>query len=175
MKRTILALVSMLVVFVAVFGVFLLRPVSKAKAAPTIGCSNRLLLGSYGFVASGSYLHDEANVPADLSMLATFDGNGTFRGSRLNIVANGSGLPGNPYSFPTGAATATYAVNPDCTFTAQVAGEFGGSVTVYASGAIVDPIAGELVGNIWSTADNVTGTFHATKVPPIAAPPAPTT
>ena len=132
-------------------------------------------MGSYGFVASGSYLHDEANVPADLSMLATFDGNGTFRGTKMNIVANGSGLPGNPYSFPTGAATATYAVNPDCTFTAQVAGEFGGSVTVYASGAIVDPIVGELVGNIWSTADNVTGTFHATKVPPIAAPPAPTT
>jgi hypothetical protein len=104
-------------------------------------------------------------------MLVTFNGNGTFSGSTMNIVANGSGLPGNPYYFPTGGATATYTVSPDCAVTVQIAGEFGGSVTVYGYGIIVDPLAQEIVGNVLSSNPNVTGTFHATKVPPIAAPP----
>ena len=174
MKRTIFGLATMLVVFVAIFAVLALRPVPKAKAAtPTLACTNGILFGTYGLVGSGFYLHDETNVPADVSGLVTFNGRGTWRGSTLNIVANGSGLPDNPYYIPTGDATATYTVSPDCAVTLQIAGEFGGSVTVYAYGTIVDPIAGEIVGNILSSNPNVTGTFHATKVPLIAAPPLP--
>jgi hypothetical protein len=174
MKRTIFVLLTLLVVVVAVFSVLVLRPVPKAKAATTtFGCTNKTLFGTYGLVASGFYLHDETNVPGDVSGLVTFNGKGTFTGSTLNIVANGSGLPDNPYYIPTGDATATYAVSPDCAVTLQVAGEFGGSVTVYAYGTIVDPIAGEIVGNILSSNPNVTGTFHATKVPLIAATPHP--
>ena len=174
MKRTIFVLLALLVVFVAAFSVLVLRPVQKVKAgSPTNGCTNRTLLGTYGLVGSGFYLHDETNVPADVSGLVTFNGRGTWSGSTLNIVANGSGLPDNPYYIPTGDATATYTVSPDCSVTLQIAGEFGGSVTVYAYGTIVDPIAGEIVGNILSSNPNVTGTFHATKVPLIAAPPLP--
>jgi len=176
MKRTIFVLLALLVVFVAAFSVLVLRPVQKVKAgSPTNGCTNRTLLGTYGLVGSGFYLHDETNVPADVSGLVTFNGRGTWKGSNLNIVANGSGLPDNPYYIPTGSATATYTVSPDCAVTLQVAGQFGGSVTVYAYGTIVDPIAGEIVGNILSSNPNVTGTFHATKVPLIAAPPLPPT
>ena len=53
MKRTIFVLLTMLVVFVAVFSVLVLRPVPKVKA--TIGCSNATLFGNYGLVASGFY------------------------------------------------------------------------------------------------------------------------
>jgi hypothetical protein len=174
MKRTILVLLTLLVVFVAVFSVLVLRPVPKATAAaPTFGCTNKTLFGTYGLVGSGFYRDAETNVPGDVSGLVTFNGKGTFTGSNLNIVANGSGLPDNPYYIPTGDATATYTVSPDCAVTLQVAGEFGGSVTVYAYGTIVDPIAGEIVGNILSSNPNVTGTFHATKVPLFAAWPLP--
>jgi hypothetical protein len=174
MKRTIFVLLTLLVVFVAVFSVLVMRPVQKAKAAPTIACTNGILLGTYGLVGSGFYLEDETtNVPGDISGLVTFNGRGKWSGNRLNIVANGSGLPDNPYYIPP--TSATYTVSPDCSVTLQVAGEFGGSVTVYAYGTIVDPIAGEIVGNILSSNPNVTGTFHATKVPPIAAPPLPPT
>ena len=174
MKRTIFVLSIMLVLFVAVFSVLVLRPVPKAKAATaTFACTNRILLGTYGLMGSGFYLDDETNVPADVSGLVTFNGKGTWKGSNLNIVANGSGLPDNPYYIPTGSATATYTVSPDCAVTLQVAGEFGGSVTVYAFGTIVDLTASEIVGNILSSNPNVTGTFHATRVPLIAATPLP--
>ncbi|MGB7592670.1 MAG: hypothetical protein WCD04_18345 [Terriglobia bacterium] len=174
MKRTIFVLLALLVVFVAVFSVLVLRPVPKAKAATTtIACTNRTLLGTYGLVASGFYLHDDTSVPGDVSGLVTFNGRGTFTGSTLYIVANGSGLPDNPYYIPTGSATATYTVSPDCSVTLQIAGQFGGSVTVYAYGTIVDLVADEIVGNVLSSNPNVTGTFHATKVPLIAAPPLP--
>jgi len=176
MKRTILVLLTLLVVFVAVFSVLVLRPVQKAKAASrTFACTKGTLFGNYGFVGSGFYLDDATNVPADVSGLVTFNGRGSFTGSTLNIVANGSGLPNNPYYIPTGSATATYTVSPDCAVTLQVAGQFGGSVTVYAYGIIVDPIAGEIVGNILSSNPNVTGTVHATKVPLFAAWPLPPT
>ena len=176
MKRTILALLTVLVVCVAVFSVLVMRPVPKAKAATTtFACTNKTLFGTYGLVGSGFYLHDETNVPGDVSGLVTFNGRGTWSGSTLNIVANGSGLPDNPYYIPTGDATATYTVSPDCSVTLTVTGEFGGSVTVSFYGTIVDPVAGEIVGNILSSNPNVTGTFHATKVPPIATPPLPPT
>jgi len=176
MKRTIFGLATILVVFLTVLAVLVVHPARKAKAATiSLGCTNRILFGTYGFVGSGFYLDDETNVPADVSGLVTFNGRGTFTGSNLNIVANGSGLPDNPYYFPTGGATATYTVSPDCAVTLQIAGQFGGSVTVYAYGTIVDLTAGEIVGNILSSNPNVTGTFHATKVPLIATPPLPPT
>ena len=70
--------------------------------------------------------------------------------------------------FLPGGATATYTVSPNCAFTAIVAGQFGGSVTVTLNGTIVNPVATEIVGNVSSSNPNVTGTFHAIHVPPNA-------
>ena len=46
MKRTTFVIVTMLVVFVAVFSVLVLRPVTKVKVS--VGCSNATLIGSAG-------------------------------------------------------------------------------------------------------------------------------
>ena len=90
MKRTIFALSTILVVFVALFAVLVLRPVPKAKAAT--GCSDATLRGNYGLVASGWYGHVDAPLeflPGNFSMLVSFNGRGGFSGSHLNMVING--------------------------------------------------------------------------------------
>jgi gamma-glutamyltranspeptidase len=137
-----------------------------------MGCSNKTLFGTFGFVGTGFYLQDETNVPADVSGLVRFDGHGGFIATELNMVANGEALPGNPYEVPTGGATTAYSVNPDCSFTATISGQFGGSVTVTLWGIIINLTGTEITGNISSSNPNVTGTFHGTMVPPIASPPA---
>jgi len=51
MKRTTFVIVTMLVVFVAVFSVLVLRPVTKVKAS--VGCSNATLIGQLRVSAQG--------------------------------------------------------------------------------------------------------------------------
>jgi hypothetical protein len=157
MKRTIFTFVTTVVVFVAVLGVLVLRPVPKVKA--TSGCSNRTLSGSYGLVASG-YWHVAGAVPANYSVLVNFDGKGGFTGSKLNIVADGSAEPGNPYSFTGGR----YTVNSDCTctFTTPHLAAFDATITSY--GIIADTDGDELAGNALSSNANITGTFDAKRV-----------
>ena len=169
MKRTLWAISSTLLVFLAVLTFLIMRPIPKAAAFNlNKGCSNKMLFGTFGFVGTGFYLQDETDVPADVSGQINFTGNGNFTASNLNLVANGQALPGNPYSVPTGDATATYTVSPNCAFTATVAGQFGVSVTVTLNGTIVNSTATEIFGNLSSSNPNVTGTFHAIHVPPAA-------
>jgi len=155
MKRTIFVLLTMLVVFVAVFAVLVLRLVPKVKA--TVGCSNRMLLGNYGLVAPGFY----GVVPANFSMLVKFDGKGGFNGSSLNVVNNGVPDGGNPGSFTGG----TYTVLSDCTctFATPPLPAFGGAI-ITAYGIAVDTGCDEVAGNLSSNADNITGTFDAKRV-----------
>jgi hypothetical protein len=157
MKRTIFTFVTTFVVFVAVLGVLVLRPVPKVKA--TTGCSNKTLSGSYGLVASGSW-HVAGPVPANYSVLVKFDGKGGFTGSKLNIVADGSPEAGNPYSFTGGK----YTVNSDCTltFTTPHLAAFDATITSY--GIAIDTGGDELAGNVVSSNSNITGTFDAKKV-----------
>jgi uncharacterized membrane protein len=52
MKRTIFVLASILVVLVALIAVLVVRPVRKVKAQT--GCSNRTLMGNYGWTEFGT-------------------------------------------------------------------------------------------------------------------------
>ena len=157
MKRTIFALSTILVVFVALFAVLVLRPVAKVKAGQ--GCSNATLRGSYGLVAAG-FWHVAGPVPSDLSMLIKFDGRGGLSGSSMNIVVDGSPGPGNPYNFAGG----TYTVYSDCTctFTTPHLAAFNATITGY--GIAVDTGGDEFTGNLLSNNSNLTGTFDAKRV-----------
>jgi hypothetical protein len=153
MKRTIFALATILVVFVALFAVLVLRPIPKVKAHHR-GCSNRTLMGYYGFNGFGFNSVD----PATLEGLLYFDGNGNLSGTNFYAVINGVPDPGNPNSF-TGA---TYTVNPNCTMTASGISIF--SATVSAYGVVVDAQNGEVTGDLVSSALNTTATFDVKKV-----------
>jgi len=166
MKRTIIVLLTMLVVFVAVVAVLVLRPVAKVRADHH-GCSEATLSGNYGLVATGFYnppgAGEYVHVAANFSMLATFDGKGGLTFSYLNIVLNGVPESGNPYSY-TGTG-ATYTVLPNCTCTVTIpasATPFDAVVTAW--GIVVDTGGDELSGNLESTAENIAGTFDAKRV-----------
>ena len=164
MKRTILALSAMLVVFVAVFSVLVLRPVAKVKAGQ--GCSNATLTGNYGLVAPGWYGRVDAPaefLPGNFSMLVNFNGRGGFTGSNLNIVVNGTPEGGNPYSITGG----TYTVNSNCTCTFTIPNSptpnpWDAVITAY--GVAVDTGGDEVAGNLYSSNPNITGTFDAKRV-----------
>jgi hypothetical protein len=162
MKRTIFGLATILVVFVATFAALALRPVAKVKAGQ--GCSNATLRGSYGVVAQG-FLggtpgYTELYLPANFTMLATFNGKGSFSGSSLNVFVAGNPSPHNPASFTGG----TYTVNSDCTctFTTPTLDAFDATITAY--GIVVDTGGDELAGSAYSSNDNITGTFDAKRV-----------
>ena len=93
LKRTIFVLSTTLVVFAAVFAVLVLYPVRKAEATPNL-CPklNATLDGNYGLWAPGTYVSPYASPSTgwDFSMLANFDGSGTFNGSHVYAV-RGSG------------------------------------------------------------------------------------
>jgi preprotein translocase subunit YajC len=74
MKRTIFALVTMLVVFVAVFAVLVLRPVPKVKAHR--GCSTAVLNGNYVLTASGFVGTTAPFNPLSVVGTVEFDGRG---------------------------------------------------------------------------------------------------
>jgi hypothetical protein len=74
MKRTIFALVTILVVFVAVFAVLVLRPVPKVKAHR--GCSTAVLQGNYVLTASGFVGTTAPFTPLSVVGTMEFDGRG---------------------------------------------------------------------------------------------------
>ena len=78
----------------------------------------------------------------------------------MNIVADGSAEPGNPYSFMGG----NYTVNSDCTcaFTTPNLAAFDATITSY--GIVADTDGDELAGNVLSSNANITGTFDAKRV-----------
>ena len=100
MKRTIFVL-STIVVFMAVFAVLVVR---KAEATPNL-CPNlnATLNGNYGLYlwAPGTYVSPYASPSTgwDFSMLANFDGSGTFNGSHVYAVRGAATVPGSDASF----------------------------------------------------------------------------
>jgi hypothetical protein len=106
MKRTIFAFATVLVVFLAVFAVLVLRPVSKVKAHQ--GCSNRTLFGVYGVTSSSAHQNGGSETTAGL---AHFDGDGGW-----SITENWD-LNRFTSSGPGSATGGTYEVNSDCSVT----------------------------------------------------------
>jgi len=154
MKRTIFGLLTILVVFVAVFAVLVLHPVRTVKGHH--GCSDRTLSGNYGLVATAGL---GKGVNWSFSMLATFDGRGGFTGSSFDIVFNGT-LSG-PYTF-TGAS---YDVNSDCTYTLTIPAELPFSGAQTFDGIVVDTGGDEGAGTWYDSTDYISGTFDIKKVP----------
>jgi hypothetical protein len=170
MKRTILALAIMLVVFVAVFAVLALRPVHKVRAHN--GCSVASLKGNYGIVGTGFFggPGDAVGLPANFSAVLTFDGEGDFSGNDWVTIEDNivQGYPVIDWSFTGG----TYTVNPDCsaTFTIPAIRDFGDRLG-YGWGSLVDTGGDEIVGNLTaattlspSGAGIVTATFDAKRI-----------
>jgi hypothetical protein len=140
--------------------------VPKAKA--TTGCTKATLYGSYGLVASGWYGHVDGPIeflPANFSMLVTFNGNGSFTGSNLNIVENGGLATGSPFNSITG----TYTIQPNCTCIFTIPNNnpptqnpWDAVITGY--GIAVDTGGDEIAGNLLSANPNITATFDAKRV-----------
>lgn len=154
MKRNILVLATMLVVFVAAYALLAVRPVQKVRAEPS-PCSISTLNGTLGLWGPGD---KRANGWA-LSMLATFDGSGTFTGNHVYGVRNGTTVPGSDGSFSSG----TYTVNADCSFTATTNDlEVFGNHELILNGAAVR--AGHEVVGTWYSRDGQSGSFHAESI-----------
>jgi hypothetical protein len=153
MKRTIYALVTVLIVFVAVFGVLVLRPVPKVKAGHH-GCSNATLNGSYGLVGSGIY----DDLPANASAQVNFNGQGQVSGVVDLMTVNGEYK--TDYSF----SGITYTVNSTtCAFQVIFTDPslFSGSATL--AGTVVDS-GTHVIGNVVGSGYNLTATFDIKKV-----------
>lgn len=162
MKRTIFAVSIVLVVFVAVFAMFALRPVPKVKASFG-GCSDRTLRGWYGLTAQGYFGNpaDESPYffPGNFSMLVYFNGWGgtnSFQGSNIKVFYLTPTGTVNPTvaNFTTGG---TYTVDSNCTvtFTTPYFASINATITGY--GTVL--LYGETFGNLSSDNNNVTGTF----------------
>jgi hypothetical protein len=162
MKRTIFVLSTMLVVFAAVFAVLVLYPVRKAEATPNL-CPNlnATLNGNYGLWAPGNDVSLNYASPStnwDFSMLANFNGSGTFNGSHVYAVRGRATVPGSDASF----LGAVYSVGPDCKFTAYTTKlQVFGYSEMYLVGIVVR--AGNEVIGTWQSNDQ-SGTFHAENV-----------
>jgi hypothetical protein len=159
MKRTIFVLATVLVVFVAVFAVLALRPVTKVKAG-SMGCSAKTLKGNYGLTGRGisgdTYF-------VSFSMIATFNGTGDYTGSEFNTTW--SGIPGTsePYTIPS----TSYSVNPDCSCSWTIPADsynYEISYAITLNGIAVDTGGDEVVGTWYDNGDDISGTFHAKRV-----------
>jgi hypothetical protein len=156
MKRTIIVVLSIFVVFVAVFSVLVLRPVHKVKAHN--GCSIASLKGNYGVVGTGFFGGTGATEgpAATFSAVLTFDGEGDFSGNEWVTIEDNivRGYPIIDWSFTGG----TYTVNPDCsaTFTIPAIRDFGGNLG-YGWGSLVDTGGDEIFGNLTAGPNPLTG------------------
>jgi hypothetical protein len=114
MKRAIVVLLTVLVVFVAVFAVLVLRPVQKVKATPY--CGQTQLNGPYAWTETGTEFEVPfAHPPSSWTEagLVEFDGTSTVTSSNLYYIENG--VASGP-----GSATGSYTVAgtfPACTVT----------------------------------------------------------
>jgi len=117
MKRTIVVLATIIVVFVAVFAVLVLRPVRKVKA--TSICSAAMLNGYYTWGEFGTEFEVPFTLPPHPALSWTqagfvnFDGIGTVAGSDMYYIENG--VASGPFT-----TTGTYTVGgtePACTVT----------------------------------------------------------
>jgi hypothetical protein len=119
MKRTILVLVSTLVIFLVVLGAFALRPVRKVEAA---SCSASTLynIGTFGYVGESVY-----------PSAGTWVGYITFlsSGSFLGTIYGGSAGSGSSSNI-----SGTYSVNSNCTLTVSYASGQSVQGTIVSSG-----------------------------------------
>ena len=113
MKRAIFVLASILVVLVVLIAVLVVRPLRKVKAQT--GCSNRTLMGNYGWTEFGTEFEYTPPEFWTFSALVHFDGNGKFTGSESYYIENGAPDPLNGTSGSDSAGT--YTVNSNCTVT----------------------------------------------------------
>ncbi len=128
---------------------------SSAYAPAPCSTLNEVLNSSYGLVAPGN--HDSTGW--NLSMLANFNGSGTFTGSDVYAVRGGGTVPGSDGSFSGGA----YNVGSDCKFTADTNDlEVFGDSEMHLEGIVVRG-GNEVVGT-WYSRDGRSGTFDAKNV-----------
>jgi len=156
MKRRIFVLSILLAVFVAVSAMLAVRPVPKVRAASP-SCTDSSLNATLGLWAPGNQGSDGW----DLSMLATFNGSGTFTGSHVYAVRWGATVPGSGGSFSSG----TYSLSSDCSFTANV-----NDLEVFRNHELhLEGIAvrnGHEVVGTWYSSDGQSGTFHGEDILP---------
>jgi hypothetical protein len=108
MKRRLLVKVLMLPVILA--GYLLISGVPAV--AQSENCSNRTLVGDYGFTIEGTIL--DANLPIRGLALQHYDGRGHI--TQVDHVVDGGYPPPREWTPGTG----TYTVNPDCTGSAVI-------------------------------------------------------
>ncbi|MGB7592669.1 MAG: hypothetical protein WBO19_15650 [Terriglobia bacterium] len=158
MKRTIFGLATVLVVFLTVLAVLVVHPLRTVKAHH--GCSDRTLMGDYGWTEFGS---DKEDTPTPtyfwtVTALVHFDGNGHFSASDVWEVDDG--VSSGPL---TGAGT--YTVNSNCTMTITYT---TGDVTWSDNGVIVDANGGEIIASEYGPAppseDATTGHVDIKKI-----------
>jgi hypothetical protein len=160
MKRTVIVLSTLLIVFVAVFAVLVLRPVRKVKASR--GCSNASLKGNYSVVMPGYYTEEAVVAEWDFSTLASFDGQGNVSGSNLFGTYDGENWGGGPESFTGG----WYTVYPDCSVAITLPeglGVFDTDYYVYLTGFVSDTGGDEASGTGFFDVP-WTGTWSAKKI-----------
>jgi hypothetical protein len=138
MKRTIFGLATILVVFLTVLAVLVVHPSRKVKAHR--GCSDRTLMGDYGWTEFGTEF--EYSPPQFWTQVALvhFDGNGTFTAGEAYDILNGVPDANNG----TGSATGTYTVNPNCTIQITYTWD---SDTYYEHGVVVDANGSEVIAD----------------------------
>jgi hypothetical protein len=145
----------MLVVFAAVIAVLVVRPVRTVKAQP--GCSNRTLMGNYGWTEFGHEPESEGTPFWTMVGLVQFDGNGNFSGSNIYYIENGTPDPANPSSVTGG----TYTVNSNCAVTITYSWE---GETYTDHGLIVDAVGGEVIADEYSSDNDTTGHVDVKKI-----------
>jgi len=162
MKRTIFALSTMLVVFVAVFAVLTLRPLPKVKAG-NHGCSLSTLNGNYGLVGSGFYNAGSTLspnwLPATLTMIVTFNGTAAVGGDELYTMVSGH-ISHNDITVSGGVLT----MNSDCSFNVTFPSGLFDASEVILYGSAVDTGGDQVTGQLSASSLNVTGTFDAKRV-----------
>jgi len=166
MKRTIFVLLTMLVVFVAVFTVLVLRPVPKVKAGHE-GCSEKMLKGPYEFTATGQ---ESTGYNFSFSMIATFagaSGSNNLTGSEFNAYLADTSKQYVDLSFTT---SGSYTVNPDCSVNLTIPGYETGFTTgpfdvpITLNGVAVDTGGDEVAGIWYESGYPMSGTFDAKRI-----------
>jgi len=156
MKRTIFGLATILVIFLTVLAVLAVRPLRTVKAHR--GCSNRTLMGEYGWKEFGTEFETTSTPNPSFWTevgLVHFDGNGNLSASGFYGVENGVA------NGPTTAA-GSYTVNPDCTVKITYTYD---SDTYIDHGVVVDANGSEVIATEYDDTEvDTTGLVDIKKV-----------
>ena len=145
MKRTIWAVTTLLIVFATLLTVLLVRPLGTVKAHR--GCSNRTLVGDYGWTEFGLEAETTGAPFWTQTGLVHFDGTGTFSGRNINYVESGTA------SGPS-TETGTYSVDSNCTVSITYTWN---SDTYTDNGVVVGTNGSEVVASEYSSESDTTG------------------